>query len=161
VADTPEQPTPKPEPVLAAFLVATLSAVLAAVGFNLSDELVGQIATLAAGAIVTAVSAWVARSRVTPVANPAAADGTPLVPVGTAPAAAPADPLLAQVLEQLRPPANGADVTTTFDDVEVERLVAPAPAAPLPPVPVQRPPQVGLLPGETVGNVGHQAEDVH
>lgn len=162
MADTDPQPEPTGnlEPVLTAFLVSTITAVGAAVGFDMSTETIGKIATAAVGLIVVAVSAWAARSKVTPVAKlDAAAQATP---ADGAVNVTHADLVAAQPATE--PPAGPpvADVTSTFDDAEVDAIAAPAPTpnldalralakeAGLPPMPRQR---AGLVDPATTDDI--------
>ena len=64
--DTPDQPTPVPEPVLAGYVISALTVILAAVGVNTTDEWYVDVLVPIAAAAVTAVSAYVTRNRVTP-----------------------------------------------------------------------------------------------
>lgn len=84
-----------PGPVVTAATVQAVLAAIVTLGWvQLDDATVATIAT-AIAAVIAAVTTWLARSRVTPVANPVDASGTPLVPAQAAPdapaAPAPAD----------------------------------------------------------------------
>lgn len=65
----PDDNTSTPEPVLTSYLVSIVLAVAAAFGVDASNELVGQAAAAIAGLIAIGVTAWVTRSKVTPVAK--------------------------------------------------------------------------------------------
>ena len=82
---------PSPGPVVTAATVQAVLAALVTLGWvQLDNSAVAAIAT-AIAAVIAAVTTWLARSRVTPVANPVDASGTPLVPAQPVPDA-PADP---------------------------------------------------------------------
>jgi hypothetical protein len=66
-------------------IVGSVVALLAAFGVHVRPELADaaiQLGTIAL-LLLPIVTAWVARRHVTPIADPRAADGTPLVPAST------------------------------------------------------------------------------
>ncbi|GJF04973.1 hypothetical protein [Pseudonocardia sp. D17] len=82
-----------PGPVVTAATVQAILAAIVTLGWvRLDDTATAAVAT-AIAAVIAAVTTWVARSHVTPVANPVDASGTPLVPAQTVPDATAAPPV--------------------------------------------------------------------
>lgn len=136
-----DQPTGNTEPVITAQITTLIGLTLSAVGWDLAGDNVGRIASAVVGLLITLVSAWAARSKVTPTVKLDAAT----------------DSLRAVVDEVINRPI--ADVTATFNDAEVEAIAAPAPtpgvdalralAADLPPMPRR----VGLVDPQTTDDI--------
>lgn len=93
----PAETNSAPGPVVTAATIQALLAVAVTIGWVTLDDNTVKTTATALAVLIAVVTTWFARSRVTPIANPRDASGTPLVPATDPPDPAPPAPLSPQV----------------------------------------------------------------
>lgn len=133
----PDDTVTSSEPVLTGHLITLILGAAAAFGVDVASDTVGKIAAAVAGVLVVAFTAWVSRSKVTPMAKVDATVAAAVAAVQPAPAASARDDIL------YRPDPD--DIPHPFDMWNVSPIAPPAPPAPptSPPSWAARRPTVG------------------